>query len=74
MNQGESDPLLEPKFAPEARQAPVRVYRVGVVDPALEPAVMSNTVFNQSLRCPHAVIIIDTCAVVNHRHAVTVDW
>jgi len=51
----------------------VRVDRVGVCDPPGEPAVLSNTVFNQSLRRCHAVIIIDTYAVVNYRHAVTVD-
>lgn len=73
MDQGETNPFLEPKLTPKARQAPVCVDRVGVTDSARKAAVVSNTVFNQSPGCCHAVIFIDTYAVVNHRYVATVD-
>lgn len=73
MDQAESDPFLEPKLAPQARDTVVRVDGVDVADSPVEAAVVADTVLNQSLRCSHAVIIMDTYSVVNLRYVVTVD-
>ncbi len=73
MNQAETDPFLEPKLTPQSRDTPVPVDGIDVADSPVEPAVVADTVLNQSLRRSHAVIIMDTYSEVNLRHVVTVD-